>query len=202
MARKGRLVANLGDVNPIQYGGFLIFSPAEGQRYFECEVIEPLDGGQGEGSDVEVYRFTLDRRQWLGDVEWGKDVLTLSHYRNDLPWPEVSKDDEAQSLRLNYGCPYSPGSYTEWWDDSIEEIWRSCGYDGSNGPSLYEFRNAQASTEAHTIGAFYQALVSYYGAHEFDQDPLRLTEKEAVARYSRMFAGSRRRKEGKVVCYA
>jgi hypothetical protein len=54
------LIANLGDVNPVDHGGFFVYCDVTGQYECEVEILEaPEDEEAPEG--WTVYRFSLDR---------------------------------------------------------------------------------------------------------------------------------------------
>jgi len=80
------LIANLGDVHPADYGGFLVYRDTTGVYGPEVEVYEP---NQEEETGGTLYRFMLE----TGDDEWFMDKLPevagscgqdVEEYRNDL----------------------------------------------------------------------------------------------------------------------
>jgi hypothetical protein len=53
-----KLLANLGDVHPIDYGGYFVYEDATGVYPAEAELLESPDSDEGVWT---VYRFTLER---------------------------------------------------------------------------------------------------------------------------------------------
>ena len=62
-----KLVANLGDVNPLDYGGFLVWVDTTGVYPPEAEVIE-LDAPDDDDSPLTTYRFILEPCTFIGGV--------------------------------------------------------------------------------------------------------------------------------------
>lgn len=87
------ILAVIGDVNPIQYGGWLI-----GLRntHVDCIVIEPIDweenGKQGEGIDCLTYRIALDR-DMNPDAEWYATSGDSEGFKQDLVDMRVSWEE-------------------------------------------------------------------------------------------------------------
>ena len=87
------LIANLGDVNPIDYGGYFIYKDRTGQYTEEAERCEPTDDT---AKTHEIHRFILDRctdeNGVLSDnpyhkdhhVWFAKDLPAVAHFA-DLP---------------------------------------------------------------------------------------------------------------------
>lgn len=62
-----KLIANLGDVNPVDYGGYFVYVDETGVYPPEAELlVSPDDDDSGEG--WTVYRFTLDRCTFVDGV--------------------------------------------------------------------------------------------------------------------------------------
>lgn len=55
---KWECVAQLGDTDPIEYGGYWVLRDATGVYCEEAEVLEEVEG---EGEKREVYRFILEK---------------------------------------------------------------------------------------------------------------------------------------------
>ena len=92
----------IGDVNPLQYGGWLIGARS---THVDCIVIEPIDweekGKQGEGIDCLVYRVALDKVD-NPDSEWFATSDSADGFKGHLldagiSWEEfksfISSDD-------------------------------------------------------------------------------------------------------------
>lgn len=63
------LVENLGDVNPIDYGGFFVYRDTTGQYPEEAEVLmEQGEDAHGDPTSWTVYRFPLDRCTYVDGI--------------------------------------------------------------------------------------------------------------------------------------
>jgi hypothetical protein len=60
-----KLVANLGDVNPIDYGGFFVFIDETGAYDPEAELLVSPDSDEGEW---QVYRFSLPKCTFINGI--------------------------------------------------------------------------------------------------------------------------------------
>ena len=72
------LLANLGDVNPIDYGGYFIYKDTTNMYAPEGEILESPDNDTGAWT---VYRFSLDRLKMV------KGYMVSGRYRSDWPHP-------------------------------------------------------------------------------------------------------------------
>lgn len=54
-----QLIANLGDVHPIDYGGYFVFRDTTGVYPAEVAVLEPQ--GDDDADGWEIYRFVLEK---------------------------------------------------------------------------------------------------------------------------------------------
>ena len=88
---KWKLLANLGDANPIDNGGYFVFEDETGAHPAEAELLEPP---AEEGAAWEVHRFMLDRCTYVDGV------LSDNPYHKGLPaWfahPESQKANRPQ----------------------------------------------------------------------------------------------------------
>jgi hypothetical protein len=74
-------VANLGDVNPLEYGGYFVYRDATGVYPEEGEyIIAP----EGDSEEWIVYRFTLDRCKQIDSF--------LVPFAWDPSWPHPLAD--------------------------------------------------------------------------------------------------------------
>lgn len=92
----------VGDVNPLQYGGWIVGSRS---THIDCLVIEPIDWEdgkrQGEGIDCLVYHVALDKES--PDGEWYDSPEFRKHLEDgQITWEEFSKsiqnDDPAKRV--------------------------------------------------------------------------------------------------------
>lgn len=75
-----KLIGQLGDVNPIDHGGILVYQDTTGVYAPEAVVIEPIDSD--DGADPErwiVHRFPLERCTYSGGI------LSDNEYHPDHP---------------------------------------------------------------------------------------------------------------------
>lgn len=166
-----RIIGHIGDVNPFDYSGGVILDHGDGHPtlvWFESHESD------GESEKCDVYRVALDKRQVLGDltvdryneageiVGQGRDVFTLDHYSNPIPYAEIDRDKaHAESFGYAFGgCPYSPASYTEWWDDKIQDIAKT------NGLTVEQLRESECSDDPVQRAWFCWTIAGYYGWHE------------------------------------
>lgn len=82
-----KLIANLGDVHPIDYGGYFVYVDETGTYEAEAELLEvPED----EDRTYRVYRFILDR------CTLTNGVLSDNKFHPDHP-AEETKSNEVNS---------------------------------------------------------------------------------------------------------
>src|SRR5258708_1030703 len=98
---KWELIANLGDVNPLDYGGYFIYRDTIGAYPEEAEKL----GVSDEFEEWAGYRLTLDR---LKQVQDGDNVY-LVPFKFDETWPH----------------PVS--AYDEWFHDKLSSVAESAG---------------------------------------------------------------------------
>ncbi len=95
-------------------------------------------------------------------AEWKTSVVILSR----MKW--VS--DEGVGYLVPYGYqsdwPHAPSAYVEWWMNDIENVSTTIG------ASTDDLVKLACSAEAMELAQFYESLVGYYGAFEFDQYPV------------------------------
>ena len=88
-----KYIANLGDVNPLDYGGFFIYEDTTKVYAAEGEYYIPEEN--------QCYRFSLDKMSFVNGHLISADMLERS---------------KTKSL------PYPIESYTEWYEDSLSSI--------------------------------------------------------------------------------
>lgn len=74
---KWKLIANLGDRNPIDYGGYFVYIDETGVYDPEAELLEVTNENDCEATEWSVYRFSLERctleNGILSDNKYHKD---------------------------------------------------------------------------------------------------------------------------------
>jgi hypothetical protein len=75
------LIANLGDADPIEYGGVFVYRDRTGVYTEECEILEPNNAGRTweDPQSWTVYRFSLDR------CTYRKPILSDNPYHPEIP---------------------------------------------------------------------------------------------------------------------
>lgn len=157
---KWKCIAQLGDVNPLDYGGYFILEdetgvyPAEGERIFAEENRDTWN----------AYRFTLDRLQLVrakstdGKEEY--DVLIPANY--DKSWP------------------HHISGYDEWFHKDIGSVSSFCGI------PVEDLRKMFCSEDARERARAYEAVGEYFGFESLDDYPLIFTDRaEVEERYAR-----------------
>ena len=76
-------IDNLGDANPIDYGGYFIFKDETGVYPEEAELLVPLE----ENDTYEIYRIVLDPLKML------KGYLVPAKYKKSWPHPLPQYDE-------------------------------------------------------------------------------------------------------------
>ena len=157
-----RLLAQLGDVNPFEYGGAYVLQDPTGQNVEMLEILEvpeeeefdeepPEDEDEGWDRDAHsngftVYRFNLDRCTFVNGV------LSDNPFHPEHPaWFARPADERAPNAKS--GLQMVASCVGKDVDVLVEEL---CSEDPVS--------RAQA----------YQDLFSYHGSDNFDSDPLEL----------------------------
>ena len=119
---KWKLIANLGDVNPIDHGGYFIFEDETRIYTHEAELLlEPSDDDP-EGP-YEVYRFSLDRCKMKHGY--------LVSFEFDKTWPHALSQYEQWFAKDLVEVASFIGSTEEGLQDqlcSVDPIDRACAY--------------------------------------------------------------------------
>jgi len=109
---KWELLANIGDCNPVDYGGVFVYRDTTGVYPPECEVLEPIgEGEHREPIEWRVYRFILEK------CSWENEVLSDNRFH-----PELSAwfADELESAARYVGVPSDGLRRYLCSDDSLE----------------------------------------------------------------------------------
>lgn len=152
------LIANLGDVHPLDYGGYFIYRDTTGVYTEEGEKVF-VDDEENENSKYTIYRFGLDRCEMV--AKDGKTYL--------VPFGFASRTD----------LPYAIETYDEWFDKRLDEIAQSVEQ------SIEEMREAFCSADPLIRAFAYEAVGNHFGFDNLDNYPLVLTKAEAEERYTR-----------------
>jgi hypothetical protein len=129
-----KTLANLGDVNPLDYGGFLVRSDGE------IIDIHPRD----EDRKIEVHRFS--------------NTLCYPIEGGGVSDNEFHKDHHAWSL------------------EDLESVAGSADHESIEADLC--------SDDPVTRARAYQSIISHWGIHSFDDDPVTLTRTECRRMYN------------------
>jgi hypothetical protein len=154
------LLANLGDVNPLDHGGYFVYRDTTGSYPEEAEYLEVPDDDtdpESDGARWTVYRFGLDKCMAKPVRADNAVYLVPASYRQDWPHPLAS--------------------YDEWFHKDLARV---ASFIGS---SLEELRADFCKDDPIARAWAYRAIGEYYGFVNLDSYPLSLTRDEAAARY-------------------
>lgn len=146
------LIANLGDTNPLDYGGYFIYRDTTGVY---SEEGEKLFVDENESGDVfTVHRFSLDRLKLVQDEKTG--VTYLAPLRYEASWPH----------------PLS--QYDEWFNKDLNRVADFIGQ------TVIELREAFCSENPLDRAHAYQAIGDYHGYVNLDSYPLTFNSRTEV----------------------
>ena len=155
-----KLIANLGDRNPIDYGGYFVYRDTTGVYTEEAEMLIAPDNDDGAGT-WQVYRFILDK------CTWRKSTGTLS-------------DNKFHPEMCAWFAQRESARKTRPQDTSYLS-----GVASSIGTSLSELRALFCSDNPLDRAHAYRAIGDYHGYANLDSYPVRLTSRtEVEARYA------------------
>lgn len=160
-----KAVANLGDANPVDHGGFFVLVDQTGVYCPEAVTIETPVDAQWSGyweDETEGYSG------WHKNARW-----TVSRVPLEPNWFEdgcLSDNEFHKNLPAWYGGP-----------DSLESV------SSSTGMTVRDLITALTSKDTVQRAFGYRELAGYYGAYEFDQTPLELSEREVTEQVETYF---------------
>lgn len=153
---KWKFIANLGDVDPIEYGGYFVKIDTTGVYPPEVEVlIEPCEG---EEQVWTVYRFILEACTFENGILSDNEFHPDHHVWFAKP--------ESEKVKRPQDTTYLSGICKTMDVKADELIKQFCSDDPLERASAW-----------HNVG-------EYHGWDNLDQYPLRLNRKEAFGRYN------------------
>ncbi len=156
---KWKLVANLGDVNPLDHGGFFVFKDATHVYSPEAEVLLlDNENDEDENTTYTMYRFGLDKCTFENGV-----LSDNPFHPGHSAW--FAAQEERKKTR--------PQDTTY-----LSNVCDCCDWE------LDDLRIALCSDNVFLRARAYQDLASYHGYDNFDSYPLRMSHEEATRRYS------------------
>lgn len=154
---KWALVAQLGDVNPVDYGGYFIYEDATGVYPPEAEYLDAPDNDDGQWI---AYRFSLDKCTLTGDV------LSDNPYHPDMP---------AWFAKLESGKASRPQDTTY-----LSGVADCCGV------AVADLRQWFCSESTVDRANAYRLIGEYHGFDNLDSYPLTFNNRaEVESRYSK-----------------
>jgi hypothetical protein len=153
-----KLIAQIGDVHPIEYGGYFIFKDETGVYEEEGEWLEAPETDKG---IWRVYRFGLDR---CAQVDGYLVPFRLAAERSRL------------STTRNW--PHPLPAYDEWFNKDLAGVAESMDID------VGQLRNWFCSADPIERASAYRTIGEHWGFDNLDSYPLRLKRAEVDARYS------------------
>lgn len=161
-----KLVAQLGDVDPISYGGYFIYEDETGVYAPEAEHLESPDEDADDG--WIVHRFSLDRCT-LTTFDAGEDtgfsytVLSDNSFHPEMSaWfapSAVKRRERPQDSHL--------GNVADTMDTTVDEL-----------------QAAFCADDVRARAWAYRCIGDYYGYDNLDAYPLRLNRADVEARYA------------------
>ncbi len=120
-----KLVANLGDADPITYGGLFVYTDETGTYPPKCERLEPSgEDDHGQPTSWEIHRFTLE------PCTYANGILSDNPYHPDDPaWFADSLDGIASCM--GYDKFSLIGHFLS--DDPIQRAWAWCAVGDYHG---------------------------------------------------------------------
>lgn len=165
-----KFLANLGDRNPLEHGGYFVYEDETGVYPAEAEILEEAVSGK-----YRIYRFILDRLKlvagylvpWEFQSTWGKRS----------PIPGVLDWIPDRNLLAEHAARYDA-----WFHKDLAKIAESAD------TSLEALEQAFTSENPIERAQAYRELGQYYGWHELDNDPVLLTRAEVKKQFRKELA--------------
>lgn len=160
MSDKVKYLGNLGDVNPIEHGGYFIYQTTRDNGEIEYHA-EKLDSPEEDilGATWRVYRFTLDRQKLVRLESMDRPYLVPYSWNDTYPH-YISK-------------------YEEWFVKSLGEV---ASYVGSTKKGL---ELVLTSDDPLQLAWAYQCIGDFHGWANLNADCFLLTKKEVKQRYQK-----------------
>lgn len=147
---KWELVCNLGDVNPVEHGGYFIYKDTTGVYGFEADKLDAPEDCDVPGATWQSFRVLLERQKLVRD---GNHVYLV---------PFAYKE--------SWTHPVS--QYPEWYVESLDKV------ADSMGTSRIEIETALCSEDPAQLAWAYQCIGDYHGWANLDHDYRMMTKKE------------------------
>ena len=150
-------IAQLGDKNPIDHGGYWILRDTTGVYTEEAELLVVPDD---EDREYTIYRFTLDRCTFINGVLSDNKF----HPEHAAWWAKPEDERKARPQDTTY----------------LKNIADFIGME------VDELADHFCSEDALKRAAAYRAVGDYHGFDNLDDYPLTMTRREVKARYKEL----------------
>jgi hypothetical protein len=158
-----KYIANLGDANPIEHGGYFIYEDETGVYCPEGELLIHFDEHENDSGEetFHIYRFSLDK--CVADVMYPY-TLSANKYHPELSaW--FAGTEEQRKERPQDTCYF-------------KDMAASAGIDED------ELRHMFCSWNTIQRALAWQIVGNHHGFENLDSYPLTLTRKEVEGRYA------------------
>lgn len=178
---------------------------ADWTGYYPAELEIAEEGEHTPGGDAEALVFNEDGNRWhLRDADGNMTVSSWENadeaeeqigfqlrdidanylvYTVRLEQQKIIKDENGDDRIVPIAWTPAwrglPSSREEWFVDKLGDVARSTGGEVKTLIKLL------TSDDPRDLASAYIDIVGYYGAHEFDQEPMRLSEAEFNERWSK-----------------
>lgn len=152
-----KLIAQLGDAQPLEYGGYFIYQDTTGVYPEEAEWVE-IDEPDNENSPVTIYRFGLEKCTYIDGI------LSDNKYHPDHAawWAKT----EQERLKRPQDTTYLKNLSDQYDDMDVDE-----------------FAAMFCSDDATKRAWAYREVGLYHGFDNLDSYPLHMSKAEAEKRY-------------------
>jgi len=169
---KWKMIANLGDAAPFDYGGFFIFTDEPGVYPAEAVLLEVNDENvEIEETTYTAHRFILERCSYVDGI------LSDNKFHRDHPaWfahPEEGKKERPQDTTY------------------LSNVASHCGIEEAELIRLF------CSEDPCERAVAYRAVGEYHGMANLDEDPDTLTYQQAIAKYGKDFKALEEREKAR-----
>lgn len=151
-----KLIAMLGDVDPISYGGSFIYHDLTGVYPDECEYIDAPDSDDGEW---RIYRFILDRHK----------IVTIT---------DLATNTDHDLLVVPFNCdaswPHAIATYDEWFNRDLDKV---ASYVGQ---PIEELREAFTSSDSRIRAQAFLDIGAYHGMANLDSYPIVINSRDEI----------------------
>ncbi len=169
-----KFLANLGDANPLDHGGYFVYEDETGDYPPEAEVL--VIDNESEPAEAKltytVYRFALDKCTYV------KGILSDNKYHPEHPAWWAGTEEERKNRPQETTC--------------LKNL-----ADQFDGMAVEDLAAKFCSDNPLDRAWAYREVGEYHGFENLDHDPFTLTRAEAEERYKEELGRSKSsRKEG------